>query len=271
MLRREIFFLVELVSEPLSALSSNRKYDKTHTQSRKNHSVSTMPTKLHHNRILALHPAKRSLGVCVMEQRATRKREILVAGVKTFRGEGKAKQARDYVAGLLRDVEPSVLVMEERYRAGERRGKAARRTGNHGGSKAREHRERGSRRKHEPGKPIESRTGDTFADKLYEFIGKAARKSSVKLRLHSAMHIKRSLCGDESATWFQVEQAVAEQYSELRGYLCDKDSEREKYWRKMDLEVQDMEVVSVPDFHIRGCIEGQSQCGPMTRILIIHP
>jgi hypothetical protein len=34
------------------------------------------------------------------------KPEILVAGVKTFRREGKAKQARDYVAGLLRDVEP---------------------------------------------------------------------------------------------------------------------------------------------------------------------
>ena len=42
------------------------------------------------------------------------KREILVAGAKAFRGEGKAKQARDHVAGRLREVEPSVLVMEKR-------------------------------------------------------------------------------------------------------------------------------------------------------------
>jgi hypothetical protein len=49
-----------------------------------------------------------------MERRGMQRREILVAGVKTFRGEGKAEQTRDYVAQLIRDVEPSVLVMEER-------------------------------------------------------------------------------------------------------------------------------------------------------------
>jgi hypothetical protein len=41
------------------------------------------------------------------------------------------------------------------------------------------------------------------------------------------------LCGDEGATWFLVEQAVAEQYGELKRYLCDKGSEQEKYWRGM--------------------------------------
>jgi hypothetical protein len=55
----------------------------------------------------------------------------------------------------------------------------------------------------------------------------------VKFRLYSARHIKRSLCGHESATWYQVEQVIAEEYDELKGYLCDKDSEREKYWRGM--------------------------------------
>ena len=55
----------------------------------------------------------------------------------------------------------------------------------------------------------------------------------MKLRLHSATQIKRSLCGNERATWYQVEQIVAEQYDELERYLCDKDSEREKYWRGM--------------------------------------
>ena len=66
------------------------------------------------------------------------KREILVAGIKTFRGEGKAKQARDYVAGLLRDVDPSVLVMEERI-------------GKHGGKGVGKQREREAKRKHRPG------------------------------------------------------------------------------------------------------------------------
>jgi hypothetical protein len=79
-----------------------------------------------------------------MERRSTGKREILVAGVKTFRGEGKAKQARDYVTGLLRDAERSVLVMEER-------------TGKHG--------QRGSHR-----------TGESFADKLYRSIENMAKK-----------------------------------------------------------------------------------------------
>ena len=69
------------------------------------------------------------------------RREILVAGVKTFRGEGKTKQARDYVNKLIRDVEPSVLVMQERS------GK---------------HEQRGSHRARE-----------TFADKLYRSIENA--------------------------------------------------------------------------------------------------
>ena len=130
-----------------------------------------------------------------------RRREILVAGVKTFRGEGKAKQARDYVAQLIRDVEPSVLVLEERS------GK---------------HEQRGSHR-----------TGETFADKLYRSTENMAQKQDGRLHLYSLRHIKRSLCGDERATWFQVEQVVAEQYGELKGYLCDKGTEREKYWRGM--------------------------------------
>jgi hypothetical protein len=77
------------------------------------------------------------------------------------------------------------------------------------------------------------RTGESFADKLYRSIENMAKKGNVQLHLRSARHIKRSLCGDERATWFQVEQAVAEQYGELKGYLCDKGSEREKYWRGM--------------------------------------
>jgi hypothetical protein len=180
-------------------------------------SHNNMPTRNPHNRILALHPAKRSLGICVMERRGTQRQEILVAGVKTFRGEGKAMQARDYVAGLLRDVEPSVLVMEER-------------TGEHGGQGAGERRGRGARRTEE--RRI-SRPEETFADKLYEFIGKAAKGSNVKLRLYSSRHVKQSLCGDEQATWHQVSQAVAEQYGELRGCLCINGSEKEKYWRGM--------------------------------------
>jgi hypothetical protein len=107
------------------------------------------------------------------------------------------------------------------------------RTGERKGSKAKEHRGRGARRECRPGEQRGSRAGNTFADKLYEFIGKAAKRSDVNLRLYSSKHIKRSLCGDERAIWYQVEQAVAEQYGELKGYLCDKNSEREKYWRGM--------------------------------------
>ena len=129
------------------------------------------------------------------------KRDILVAGVKTFRGEEKAKQARDYVAGLLRDVEPSVLVMEER-------------SGKHG-----------QRGRH--------RAGERFADKLYRSIESMGKKRNVNLRLHSARQIKRSLCGDERATWLQMSQAVAEEYGELKGHLYSKGSEREEYWRGM--------------------------------------
>jgi hypothetical protein len=172
-----------------------------------------------------------------MERRGTQRREILIAGVKTFRGEGKARQARDYVAMLIRDVDPSVLVLEERT-GGHGRTEAKqckegemRRAGDHKGGKAKERREREAHRKRRPEEQRESRAGDTFADKLYEFIGKAAKGSNVQLRLHSATHIKRSLCGDESATWYQVEQVVTEQYGELKGYLCDKGTEREKYWR----------------------------------------
>ena len=55
----------------------------------------------------------------------------------------------------------------------------------------------------------------------------------MKLRLYSAEHIKASLCGSERATWYQVEQAVAEEYGELKRYLCDRGSERRKYWRGM--------------------------------------
>jgi hypothetical protein len=63
---------------------------------------------------------------------------------------------RDHVAGLLRDVEPFVLVMEKRsgkhgrcgaHRArgaGEHRGKGAYATGDHRGSKAKKHRRRGA-------------------------------------------------------------------------------------------------------------------------------
>jgi hypothetical protein len=117
-----------------------------------------------------------------MERGGMGKREILVAGIKMLRGEEKTKQARDYVDQLLRDVEPSVLVMEERI-------------GEHGGREAGEHRGNGT-----------CKEGDTFSDKLYEFIGKAVKGSSVQLRLYSSTHIKRSLCGDQSATWYQVEQ-----------------------------------------------------------------
>jgi hypothetical protein len=136
-----------------------------------------------------------------MEQRGMRRREILVAGVKTFRGEGKAKQARDYVNELIRDVDPSVLVLEER-------------SGKHG--------QRGSHG-----------AGESFADKLHRSIENMAKKRNVKLRLYPATQIKQSLCSDERATWYQIEQVVAEQYGELKGYLCDKGTEQEKYWRAM--------------------------------------
>jgi hypothetical protein len=136
-----------------------------------------------------------------MEERRTHRRDILVAGVKTFRGEEKTKQARDYVAGLLRDVKPSVLVMEER-------------SGKHG--------QRGSHR-----------AGDTFADRLYQSIQNMAKKRNARLRLYSARQIKRSLCGDERATWYQVEQVIAEEYGELKGCLCEKGTGQEKYWKGM--------------------------------------
>ncbi len=113
-----------------------------------------------------------------------------VFGVRTFRGKNKEKQASDCVAGLIRDIQPGVLVLEER-------------TGN----------------------------GKSFAERIYQNIGKMAEKLEIKLQIHSTGHVKRSLCGNKKATRYQVAQAVSERYCELKTYLFEKGSEKEKYWR----------------------------------------
>ena len=73
-----------------------------------------MPTSKRNNRILAFSPGKRCLGVCVMENG-----ELVLAGVRTFRGNERETKAMDYVAELIRDVDPGFLVLEERSRVGD--------------------------------------------------------------------------------------------------------------------------------------------------------
>ena len=73
-----------------------------------------MPTSKRNNRILAFSPGKRCLGVCVTENG-----ELMLTGVRTFRGEEKEEKALDCVAELIRDVSPGFLVLEERVGVGD--------------------------------------------------------------------------------------------------------------------------------------------------------
>ena len=118
--------------------------------------------------------------------------ELVLAGVRTFRGKGKERKAREYVAELIRDVSPGFLVLEERRRV-----------------------------------------GDTFADRMYLGIQRLGKELDVKVRVSSVKQVKRSMCGNEKATRYEVACAVAERYEELSQYLFEKGSEREKYWRPM--------------------------------------
>ena len=118
--------------------------------------------------------------------------ELMLAGVRTFRGTEKERKALGYVAELIRDVSPGFLVLEERVGV-----------------------------------------GDTFADRVYRGIQGAGKELGVKVRICSAEQVKRSLCGNEKATRYEVACVVAERYGELRGHLFEKGSEREKYWRPM--------------------------------------
>ena len=146
-----------------------------------------MPKSKRNNRILAFSPGKRCVGVCVMQNG-----ELMLAGVRTFRGTEKERKALGYVAELVRDVSPGFLVLEER-----------------------------------------SGVGDTFADKVYREIERLGKESDVKLRIYSAEQVKRSVCGNEKATRYEVACAVAECCGELSRYLFEKGSEKEKYWRPM--------------------------------------
>lgn len=78
-----------------------------------------------------------------------------------------------------------------------------------------------------------SRVGDTFADRAYREIGRLGEELDVKVRIYSTERVKRSVCGNEKATRYEVACAVAERHGELRRYLFGKGSEREKYWRPM--------------------------------------
>ena len=78
-----------------------------------------------------------------------------------------------------------------------------------------------------------SRVGDTFADRAYREIERSGGESGMKMRFYSAERVKRSVCGNEKATRYEVVCVVAERCGELRKYLFEKGSEREKYWRPM--------------------------------------
>ena len=127
------------------------------------------------------------MGVCVMENG-----ELVLTGVRTFRGKEKERNALEYVADLIRDVSPGFWVLEER-----------------------------------------SRVGDTFTDRVYRGSERLGEESDVKVRVCSTERVKRSVCGNEKATRYEAACAVAERYGELRRYLFEKGSEREKYWRPM--------------------------------------
>ena len=78
-----------------------------------------------------------------------------------------------------------------------------------------------------------SRVGDTFADRVYRGVRRLGKEPSAQVRIHSAERVKRSLCGSEKATRYEVARVVAERCGELRRRLFEKGSEREKYWRSM--------------------------------------
>lgn len=146
-----------------------------------------MPKAKRNRRILAISPGKRCLGACVMQDG-----ELVLTGVRMFKGKGDVRRARDCVAELVRDVEPGVLVLGERIGI-----------------------------------------GNSFSDRLYQAIERLRGRSHAKLHVYPLERVKRFLCGDAKATRYDVICATAERYRELREYLFEKGSEREKYWRPM--------------------------------------
>jgi crossover junction endodeoxyribonuclease RuvC len=146
------------------------------------------------SRILAIDPGTRLMGVALLE-----KGQLIYHGVKVIKKGDSSSQtlqnARRIVLRLINDLRPDMLVVEKAFFA---------------------------------------KSKNVLLLKVFiDEIKAIARRKQLKLISYSPNTVRKFICGNGWADKYEVSQAVAQQYPELRVYLTQDRAWKERFHQNM--------------------------------------
>ena len=147
-----------------------------------------------HSRILAIDPGTRLMGVAFLD-----KGKLIYHGVKVIK-KGRSpndnlQHARKIILRLIKDLQPNLLVVENAFFARNRRA--------------------------------------YLLNVLIDEIKAISRRKRLKLVAFSPSRVKKFIAGNGWANKYEVAQAVAQQYPELRVYLTQNRAWKERFHQNM--------------------------------------
>lgn len=142
------------------------------------------------NRLLAIDPGSREMGVAVLEGR-----ELIYYGVKSlkkYRPEQQLRKAvRELITRLLIEYGVKAITMENGWF---------------------------------------SQNASPLFNAVYDAIKEIAKQKKIKLTTHAPKTIRKFICGDGKATKKRTAQIIANRFPELSIYLQQDLRWKEKYW-----------------------------------------